>query len=292
MSEVRAGMEWLGLDWLGLILNVFAIAIIPGLLAAYGGHLAAEAITNPKRSRTVKHYFWALFVFGVLATFWQQYRAAESDLDRDTKDKWAEAVVASKFLLPPAPATIERGKDQVIPRSYISFANQARFPEKKDANGQLVQDQHVQVGDALGFNLYFSCSGPHPVEVLRLASWLYVISSWEPDAQTALIANFKALLDNEVKSPHSGEPSTMVPGEERFLTAFASRDQYPKMKYWQVTPDDLQEFRAGTEISFAIAEITYKDNGVIHHARHCSFLQPPADPPGIWHFCEGFNKSD
>jgi hypothetical protein len=146
-------MNWLGLDWLGLILNVFAIAIIPGLLAAYGGHLAAEAITDPKRSRTVKYCFWGLFVFGIFATSWPQYRAAELDLDRETKETWAETIVAARFI-PPPPANIEHGKNQMIPRTYVSFDNHALFPGQKDANGQLVTNQHLRVGDDLGFNLH------------------------------------------------------------------------------------------------------------------------------------------
>jgi hypothetical protein len=74
------GRFWIqlsGLDWLDIAINVVALAVIPGLLAAYGGHLAAQAIKNKKHSRKVKTYFWMLFSFGIVVTLWQQIRIAE-----------------------------------------------------------------------------------------------------------------------------------------------------------------------------------------------------------------------
>ena len=73
----RLWVEWSGLNWLDIAINVVALAVVPGLLAAYGGHLAAEAIKNKKHSRKVKTYFWLLFSCGVAVTLWQQIRIAE-----------------------------------------------------------------------------------------------------------------------------------------------------------------------------------------------------------------------
>ena len=94
-------MNWYGLNWADIILNTAVLAIVPLLLAAWGGHLAAKAIDDPKRSRNVKLCFWALFLFGVLATFWQQFRAAESDLAKGTSDTWM-FIVATRSYAPPA----------------------------------------------------------------------------------------------------------------------------------------------------------------------------------------------
>ena len=77
--------EWLGLNWAD-IANIVVLALLPGLFAAYGGHLAAEAIQDQKRQRKVKGIFWLMFAIFVLVTGWQQIRVAESDLSRDTKD--------------------------------------------------------------------------------------------------------------------------------------------------------------------------------------------------------------
>jgi hypothetical protein len=92
-------MRWFGLNWTDIFINVAALAVIPGILAAYGGHLAAEAIGDVHRSKTVKVIFWLLFAFGILITFWQQLRLAEGDLARETKNTWEETI-ASKLLFP------------------------------------------------------------------------------------------------------------------------------------------------------------------------------------------------
>jgi hypothetical protein len=282
-------MKWFSLDWLGLILNVFVLAIIPGALAAYGGHLAAEAIGEPKRSRNVKYCFWGLFAFGVLATFWQQFRASESDLDRNTNETWAQTLATSKFLPPPPPANIERRKTQIVPRSYVAIEDQFHFPEKKDKNGHAIQDQRFQDGDDLFFNVYFKCLGPTPIELVRNDSWLYVESAVDAKTQQSVIAEFKKNLRKSEPAQSPAELSTIMPGQGGFFTAYASTDSGG---YRKLSNDDLEQFRTGAKVSFAFAQVTYKDKGIVHHARRCSWLQPPADPPGVWHFCDGFNKSD
>ncbi|MBZ5696456.1 MAG: hypothetical protein LAN36_13990 [Acidobacteriia bacterium] len=93
----------LGLDWLDMVINVLALAIVPGIIAAYGGHLAAEAIGDRRRGRKVKAFFWILFLVGVLVTFWQQFRIAESDLARETKDTWQQALITKLLFFPPLP---------------------------------------------------------------------------------------------------------------------------------------------------------------------------------------------
>lgn len=95
-------MNWFGLNWLDVVLNVAALAIVPGFLAAYGGHLAAEAIGDKKRSRKVKAFFWILFSCGVLITFWQQFRIAQADLARETKETWGEALARRVLFAPPS----------------------------------------------------------------------------------------------------------------------------------------------------------------------------------------------
>jgi hypothetical protein len=42
-------MHWFGFNWFDIILNVLVLAIVPGILAAYGGHLAAEGVGDAKR---------------------------------------------------------------------------------------------------------------------------------------------------------------------------------------------------------------------------------------------------
>jgi hypothetical protein len=95
-------MNWFGLDWLDIVINVVALAIVPGILAAFGGHLAAEAIADKKRTFKVKSFFWLLFACGVFITTWQQFRIAQTDFARETKETWIEAL-ARKAMFPPPP---------------------------------------------------------------------------------------------------------------------------------------------------------------------------------------------
>ena len=60
------------MNWLDFALNVSLLALVPFLLAAYGGHLAAENISDSKRRRRSKGIFWALCVIGIaVAALWQ-----------------------------------------------------------------------------------------------------------------------------------------------------------------------------------------------------------------------------
>lgn len=81
----------------------------------------------------------------------------------------------------------------------------------------------------------------------------------------------------------------MMIGEERWMTAFALNSYNDHLI---LTNEDLAKLGNGVESSFVVALISYKDRGTLHHARRCVWLQAPAEPPGVWHFCEVFNNSD
>jgi hypothetical protein len=125
--------------------------------------------------------------------------------------------------------------------------------------------------------------------LLEFARWLYIEPNQSAKTQTALIADFKTRTKAEHKrgSP-SSEPSTLMPGERRFFTIYAVSGK----ENYRLTQDDLNRLQLGEETAFVIFEITYRDSAVTHHFRRCAWLQPPASPPRIWHFCSGFNKSD
>jgi hypothetical protein len=111
------------LDWTDILINVIVLAILPGVLGALGGHLAAEALEDKKSRRKIKWIFWVMCVVWIALTGWQQFRAAEADLDRSTKDAWGEALAANEFLPPPPPVIIERGHEKVSPADVaLEFA--------------------------------------------------------------------------------------------------------------------------------------------------------------------------
>jgi hypothetical protein len=112
-------MYWFGLNWVDIIINVVALAIVPGLLAAYGGNLAAQSISDKSRRRNVYFCFWGLFLAGTAVTFWQQFRVAQADFAKDTREIWADAEIAREFR-PPPPPTIQMSTTPV-PKAKMEF---------------------------------------------------------------------------------------------------------------------------------------------------------------------------
>ncbi len=87
-----------------------------------------------------------------------------------------------------------------------------------------------------------------------------------------------------------GKPtSTMNAGDQQFFSP-AVLDE--SLKPTTIAQDDLNQLHKGAKIAFIVTEIFYKDQGRNHHLKRCMWLQPPAYPPGIWHFCGLFNDSD
>jgi hypothetical protein len=174
-------------------------------------------------------------------------------------------------------------------RSYLVFDGTFRFGERKDDSGQLKSDQNFQVGDKIFFNYYYKATGPDPVELKRTARWLYLERDFGPTTQRQMIADFRTKLNEELKQQIAMEPGTLMPGDNRWNTVYAVTED---KQYRLVSQNDLAEFRAGTEIAFVLVELSYTDNGKLHHLRTCQYLQPPATAPGVWHYCDGFNQSD
>lgn len=295
--EVSPVPKWFGLNWADIILNIAVLALIPGLFAAYGGHLAAEAIPDLKRERKVKRIFWLMFVVFVLATGWQQFRVAESDLARGTKEAWADALALRELqpnITPPlfaylkAPSTAGIAKPAAV-RSYVTFDGNPRFPQDIK-NGQVSNQRDFKAGDALAFDMSYRQTGPNPLKIINTSRWLYTRPDHKDETQKALIADFEDLMRREQKSGlwRRSEPSTLMLNEARFFTAFVLSGK----EYHQVTQDELGQLGLGTEIAFVIAQVIYSDLGAVHHLRRCVWLQPPASAPGVWHFCDGFNNSD
>jgi hypothetical protein len=175
-------------------------------------------------------------------------------------------------------------------RSYVVFDGPLGFGERKDDKGQLLPDQNFQVGDKIFFNYHFSATGPNPVELKEIGRWLYLEPDFGSETQREIIGDFRKRLNEERKQhPITSEPGTLMPGDYRWDSAVAVNED---KQFRLVTRKDLDEFRAGTEIAFVLVELSYTDNGKKHHLRTCQYLQPPATPPGVWHYCEGFNQSD
>ena len=173
----------------------------------------------------------------------------------------------------------------VSPRSYLTFSDIPKFTGRSESG---VEGSQFQPGDPLGFNIHYIASGPNPVKFIGTANGLYLEPNTNSDTQKEMLANFTAEVSKERKT-NKPDFSTMMPGDRRFITAVLFTGT-PRLI--PATQEDLDDLRIGSKVAFIISEIIYQDNGVTHHQRQCFWLQKPASPPGIWHMCEVFNKSD
>ncbi len=74
-------------------LAVGLLAIVPFWMAAYGGHVAADTITDPKKSRTVKIRFWLIAIVGLAVACAYQYRTSKSDENKQSaNERWQKSV--------------------------------------------------------------------------------------------------------------------------------------------------------------------------------------------------------
>jgi hypothetical protein len=176
-----------------------------------------------------------------------------------------------------------------IPRSYLTLVGSPLFA------GGKAEGDNFQPGSLLSFNMHFQVTGPNSIQSFGSARTLLVEPDFTSETQKAAIASFLREFEKEKKeSKEEMLPGTIMPGENRFFSVEAHKDNDigRNGKPWIVDQDDLDKLKAGTEIAFIMTVQPYKDRGVMHHLRRCVWLQPPAQPPGIWHFCEGFPDSD
>ena len=343
------GERRLGAVWIGILLGTALLAIVPFAMAAYGGHVAAESIADPKQRRKVKLKFWAICIFGVALAFVQQYRAITSDAAARTKTEHVEGAILGQLQslheqghpLTPEQAEIKRRADimtllrgqyilthgnitsgildgteslpaqwlnqklhdmgetwtvaeeeprrgtVIIPRSYLTFDGCPRFT---GISGGQTEGANFKAGEEIGFNIHYKAAGPDPITIVDSATESFIAPDFKLETQEKLVANFVKQVNQERKTlPRPQSNSTMMPGDVRFLTAFAYTEANQRLT---LTQDDLDKLRAGARIAFVIAEVTYRDKSVTHHLRRCKWLQPPASPPGVWHFCAVFTNSD
>jgi len=334
--------------WVDVILGTALLAIIPFLLAAYGGHLAAETIPDPGRRRSVKLKFWGLCILGVVLAFLQQYRSINEESKNERKNDRAQTQIISmladlhgktgvlteverrkkivdalreKYILthdvdqsmidgteappfdwvnaqlkqlgenwsvtaqsPPVPSVLPR------PRSYLVIDGMPVFAGS-NPNGN--EGSNFRVGDPLGFNVHYRATGPNAVYVGGLG----MMTILEPNSQPATLNDAYKHFQEEVaaekqrvvKGILDQDWTLYTRGMSRFYTAYAWDGH--KTQHL-VTQTDLDDLRLGTEVAVVIAFFDYKDGNHIHHLWFCSYLQAPAQPPGIWHFFEACPKSD
>lgn len=328
--------------WIDIVLGTALLAIVPFVMAAYGGYIAAESISELKKRQKVKLIFWAICLVGVSLAFVQQFRSVTQDALSKSKTSQVEgailgqlqnlhaqgnnstpeqveakrrediiAMLRGQYILQheniapgivegttPLPAewvnnrlhelheswtvannpTTEAKAAPV--NSYISWPNNPSFPRTKIGG-----DVHFQIGDAFGFNVDFKNTGPNPVTVISTCKTLYIKADDKLDTQREIVADFKSLCADWQKS-NAVSKSTMFPQQTKFFSAVAPTDT---KQIRTITDEDLTKLKNAEEFAYIVAEIKYIDNGTFRRLPLCIWLQPPAEPPGIWHFCDVFN---
>jgi hypothetical protein len=193
-----------------------------------------------------------------------------------------------------------RPRIAAAPRSYLRFVGYPLFTGTLGAAfGDMAEGRNFKPGDILGFNVHFTATGPNPVKLIETASLTFLEPDYSADSIKTAINTFLQEATKEraaavlLNPQGKGEPQTLMQGDQQFFTPSVSTGTAaPPYKPWPLTQDDLDKFKSGTEVSVVMAVLTYKDGNRVHHLRQCLWLQPPAQPPGIWHFCGGFPDSD
>jgi hypothetical protein len=183
-------------------------------------------------------------------------------------------------------------------RSYLTFEDNPRFAGSAGAapGTAAAEGKNYQVGDPLGFNVHYKTSGPSEIQLGGGASILLIEPDFTLATQKSAISFFLQELSLERRTwikenPKASEfQMTLMPGDAQFITAYAWTAGPDKKGL--TTQEDLDKLKSGEEIAFVMTVLSYKDKGIAHHLRRCLFLQPPAQAPGVWHFCEGFPISD
>jgi Putative DNA-binding domain len=177
------------------------------------------------------------------------------------------------------------------PRSFLVFEGGPRLPEALVEGQPTSKERNFQIGDYFSFNVYYRQEGPNPVQLNEMAYMAYFQPDAESATQESMISSFmKMLREGRAKLPPRKNPlPTITQGAERFITAFGANEQNQKWVLQQINLDDM---KSGAKIAFVVAQLTYTDSGKTHHLRECTWLQPPATLPGVWHSCELFNNSD
>jgi hypothetical protein len=175
-----------------------------------------------------------------------------------------------------------------IQRSYVTIDSNPIFT----GSTSKTEGGDFKAGDEFAFNVYFKATGPNSLQLINQGFEVFIESDISHNTQKQVVDEFLSRIEREIKELKMPlRPATMTPGDRHFNTAYAFTSPDSR-EHRVLTQRDLDDLHAGRSVAFVVSQITYTDAGKTHHLRHFAFLQPPATPPGIWHFCESFNDSD
>lgn len=141
-------MDW----WIDFLLGVVLLAVIPFTLAAYGGHVAADSITDDRRNRwNVKLRFWGLGFIGLLIAIAYQYRTMKTDETRQDQTRQFQKSVTERLnQIINQPISKEQKQEAIDLKQQVKNANPAR--------PRLPQTTIIQTNPSYG-DLAKRCSG-------------------------------------------------------------------------------------------------------------------------------------
>jgi hypothetical protein len=168
-------------------------------------------------------------------------------------------------------------------RTYLTIEDSLKFTGKNPNNAE---GSNFQVGDPMAFNLHYHAIGPNALYLDGAAYMVVLEPDVSPrsleDAYQVFVKQTSANWKNPLNHPQK-DWMLFTPDMHAFNTAFAWDGPMDNRTMHPVTQADLDNLKSGTLIAVVIAVFNYKDASQLHQFWLCAFLQPPAQPPGIWH---------
>src|SRR5258708_14636540 len=118
------------MNWVDLWGGVGLLAIIPFVLAAYGGHVAAETISDVRQRRRVKLTFWVMSLIGVGIAVVYQFRITKSDDEKQkVAQQWQEGITTKLDKIIENPESKEQQRAAVELKGEVArMPNVFSFP--------------------------------------------------------------------------------------------------------------------------------------------------------------------
>jgi hypothetical protein len=118
-------------------LAVAILAVVPFWMAAYGGHVAAESISDSKHRLSVRLKFWGIGLIGLIVAFAYQYRVTKSDESRQqVTQTWQKSVTAQLNAIRNNPVSSNEQK-----QTATKIQNQVdRGPKPSAAQTELIKE--------------------------------------------------------------------------------------------------------------------------------------------------------
>ena len=126
------------------LLAVVVLAAVPFWMAAYGGHVAAESITDVRHRRYVRLKFWGIGLVGLFVAFAYQYRVTKSDESkRQATQLWQTSVTNQLTAMRGNPTYSKEQKQEL--GNLINLTSQGPKPSPFKAVNPGIKASNIKI---------------------------------------------------------------------------------------------------------------------------------------------------